>query len=183
MYADSSVVRDARQHYFDANGFSEAANAADWVKVKLGPIPIVFPNTSSRKRAIKVHDLHHIATEYSTSLLGEAEIASFEIAGGMTDHWAGWLLNAGAVSYGVVFAPRRVYRAFMRGRNSRNLYHAPWDDSLLELSVGELRQKIGIDREAAPPSWRDRAAFFAWTMLVGLPTLIALGVALVLWAT
>ena len=183
MYANSVRVRDARQHYFDANGFSDAANSADWVKVKLGPIPIVFPNTSSRKRAIKYHDLHHVATGYSTSLIGEAQIGTWEIASSCTDHWAAWVLNGGAFAYGLVLAPRKVYRAFIRGRRSRNLYHSPWSDLLLELSVGELRAKIGIDRDLSPPTWRERAAFLAAVAAVSLPTVVVVGVALALWAT
>ena len=182
MYADTSLVRDARREYFDANGFSDAGYTDNWVKVKVGPIPIVFPNTSSRKRAIRFHDLHHVATGYSTSLIGEAEIGAWEIAGSCTNHWAAWVLNSGAFGYGIVLAPRRVYRAFMRGRRSHTLYHAPWDDSLLELSVGELRAKIGIDRDVTRPSWRDHLAFAAWILLVSTPTLIAIVVALALWA-
>ena len=183
MYADASPVRDARAQYFAANGFSTDGYTDNWVKVKLGPIPIVFPNTPSRKRAIRLHDLHHIATGYSTSILGEAEIAAWEIAGSCTDHWAAWVLNAGAFSYGAVLAPRRIYRAFMRGRKSRTLYHTGWEDSLLELSVGELRARIGIDRDLSGPSWRDRLAFAGWLTLVSMPTLTAIGVALALWAS
>jgi len=183
MYADTSSVRDARAQYFAANGFSDALYQDNWVKLKVGPLPVVFPNTSSRRRALPMHDLHHVATGYSTSLIGEAEIGAWEIAGGCTDHWAAWVLNAGGFAYGVVLAPRRVYRAFMRGRKSRTLYHTGWNDSLLDLSVGELRARIGIDRDLARPSWRDRLAFAGWIALVSIPTLGAIGVALAIWAT
>ena len=53
MYADASTVRDARQQYFAANGFSDAGYTDNWVTIaKLGPIPLGFPNTPSRKPAL-----------------------------------------------------------------------------------------------------------------------------------
>jgi hypothetical protein len=174
MDVDHTSVRAARDEYFAANGFSEAGYTAAWISVgKIGPIPVGFPNSASRKRAIPLHDLHHVATGYATSWVGEAEIGAWEIGGGCTDHWAAWMLNAGAFGYGLVIAPRRTYRAFVRGRKSRTLYHTGWDDSLLALSVAELRKKLALDRERAT-TWRDRLAFSSWCVLVSSPTLLAL---------
>ena len=184
MYADSSTVREARAQYFAANGFSDASYTDRWVQIaKLGPIPLGFPNTSSRKRAIPMHDLHHVATGYTTTWIGESEIGAWEIAGGCTNYWAAWVLNAMGFWYGLFAAPRRIYRAFMRGRKSRTLYHLGWDDSLLELSVAELRARIGIVDATAKPAWRDRLAFMGWVALVFLVTFGPIGVALTLWAT
>lgn len=183
MYADGSSVRAARAQYFAANGFSDAGYTARWISLgKLGPIPVGFPNTASRKRAIPLHDLHHVATGYATTWIGEAEIAAWEIAGGCTDHWAAWVLNAGGFSYGIMLAPRRIYRAFMRGRKSRTLYHLGWDDSLLDITVADLRQRLHLDRDARP-TWRDRLAFAAWIALVSAPTLLAAGVAIAMLAS
>ena len=150
MYADGSTVRAARAEYFAANGFSEAGYNESWVKLgKLGPIPLAFPNSASRKRAVRLHDLHHVATGYPTTWTGEAEIAAWELAGGCGNHVAAWVLNTFAMAYGLVIAPRRIYRAFKRGRKSRTLYHTGWDESLLDLAVGELRKKLGLDRADA----------------------------------
>lgn len=172
-YADTSSVRDARARYFVDNGFSDATYGDAWVKIKLGPIPFAFPNTPSRKRAIPLHDLHHVATGYATTLRGEAEIGAWEIAGGCTDHWAAWMLNASGLAYGLVLAPRRVYRAFIRGRHSRTLYHTGWDNELLELSVGELRRRLGVSAAPVRPTVRDRLAFVGWVLLVSSPALAA----------
>jgi len=177
MYSDASSVRAAREQYFAANGFSTASYSDDWVTLKLGPLPVSFPNTSSRKRAIPLHDLHHVATGYATTWVGEAEIGAWEIAGGCTNHWAAWALNAGGFAYGLVLAPRRVYRAFMRGRKSRTLYHTGWDDSLLELSVAELRERLAIDHDRKI-TWRDRLAFAGWVLLVSWLALVAISVAI-----
>src|SRR5688572_6968609 len=69
-YAESSSVRDARTAYFLANGFSDAGYRDAWVHLKVLGIPVAFPNTRSRKRAVPLHDLHHVATGYSTTLIG-----------------------------------------------------------------------------------------------------------------
>lgn len=181
MYADASSVRAARAEYFAANGFSEAEYNAPWVKLgKLGPMPIAFPNSASRQRAVPLHDLHHVATGYATTWRGEAEISAWEIAAGCTDYWAAWVLNTGAFGYGVVIAPRRTYRAFMRGRRSRTLYHSGWSDSLLDLTVGALRERLALAGIQARPSWRDRAAFAAWVGLAAAPGIAALVLAVAL---
>jgi hypothetical protein len=151
MYADGSTVRAARAEYFAANGFSDASYNDSWVTLgKLGPIPLTFPNSTSRKRAVPLHDLHHVATGYTTTWTGEAEIAAWELAGGCGKHLAAWVLNSFAMTYGLVIAPRRIYRAFKRGRKSRTLYQSGWEDSLLDLTVGELREKLALDRADAP---------------------------------
>ena len=183
MDVDDTSVRAAREQYFVANGFSEASYKDNWVKVgKLGPLPLGFPNSASRQRAIPLHDLHHVATGYATTWVGEAEIGAWEVAGGCTDHWAAWVLNAGAMAYGLVIAPRRIYRAFMRGRRSRTLYHLGWDESLLELSVSDLKRRLRVDGEVRP-SWRDRFVFAAWIVLVSAPTILAVGVAIAMIAS
>ncbi len=142
--APETRVREARARYFADNGFSDAGYQDRWVKVKLGPIPIYIPNSPSRKRAIPLHDLHHVATGYATTWTGEAEIGAWEVGGGCANYWAAWVLNLGAFSYGLVIAPRRTVRAFLRGRKAHNLYQSGWDEALLELSVAELRARLGI---------------------------------------
>ncbi|MBA3457592.1 MAG: hypothetical protein H0T42_31210 [Deltaproteobacteria bacterium] len=142
-------VREARARYFADNGFSEASYSDGWVKAKVGPIPICFPNSSSRKRAIPIHDLHHVATGYATTWTGEAEIGAWEIGGGCANYWAAWGLNFGAMALGLVIAPRRTLRAFRQGRATINLYQSGWDDSLLDLSVDELRARLAIAEPAA----------------------------------
>jgi hypothetical protein len=165
---DLASVASARDAYFAANGFSEAAYSERWARLKLGPIPVVFPNTSSRKRALPIHDLHHIATGFSTTLTGEAEIGAWEIGGGCGDYVAAWLLNATVFAAGFVIAPRRVYRAFIRGRHARNLYASGWNDSLLHASVAALRAQVEPKRDA-PATVRDRLAFAAWTIALLAP--------------
>ena len=157
-------VRTARDNYFAANGFSDAAYRDRWVKLALGPLPLWMWNPPSRQRAIALHDLHHVATGYTTTWAGEAEIGAWEIASGCGSYSAAWFYNAFAFAFGFVAHPRRTYRAFVRGRHSRSLYTiGGWRDALLALDVDELRCELALDREHEA-TWRDRAAY-----LVGVP--------------
>jgi hypothetical protein len=169
---------DARARYFADNGFSDATYTARWVRFSIGPLPIAFPNTRSRKRAIPLHDLHHVATGYATTLVGEGEIGAWEIAGGCGRYTAAWVLNAIAFTWGLALGPRRVFRAFVRGRHSRTLYRTGWRDDLLARSVGELRRELLLDRAPPRATWRDRAAFAGWVALVAMPPALAATVAI-----
>jgi hypothetical protein len=83
------------------------------------------------------------------------------------------VLNASAFAYGLLLAPRRTYRAFVRGRHAHTLYRAGWRDSLLSLTVSQLRTHLNLDT-IPTPTWRDRFAFAAWMLLVSSPTLAVL---------
>jgi ubiquinone biosynthesis protein Coq4 len=132
-------VSEARAHHLAANGFSEAAYTDRWLR---GPLGIPIFNPAARRRAIKLHDLHHLATGYGTSLRGEAEISAWELGGGCRDYWVAWLLDGAAALLGLVIAPRRTWRAFRRGRRATNLYHLGWSDDLLEMQLDELKMLI-----------------------------------------
>jgi hypothetical protein len=165
-------VFDARQRYFADNGFSEASYNDPWVKLKLGPIPIWFPNTISRRRAVPLHDLHHIATGYATTWTGEAEISAWELAAGCERYTAARVLDFGAFTWGLAIAPRRVYRAFMHGRRSTSLYHSGWRNDLLDLTVPDLRSRLHVD-DKRPTTWRDRLAFAGWVAAAAVPIVAA----------
>ena len=164
-YSSELTLRDARQQYFVLNGFVDGGYQAAWVKLKAGPIPIYFPNTKARVRAVKFHDLHHVLTEYETTWSGEAEIGAWEIASGCGRHYPAWLLNLNAFAIGLVLAPRAVYRAFVRGRHTSNLYHQLFDEALLGHAVGALRQELGLGSQVYSSSWRDAAAFVGWSAI------------------
>jgi len=144
--ADQSSVKDARAEYFERAGFAPDGGYADrWVRLKLGGFTVLaFPNTSARLRSVRLHDIHHVLTEYDTTWSGEAEIAAWELASGCHRHFAAWVLNIGAVLIGVVTCPRRLIRAFRCGRHSRNLYGGEYSENLLSMTVGDLRRELGL---------------------------------------
>jgi hypothetical protein len=169
----TQTVREARGAYFAKNGFSEAGYHERWVRFRLGPVPVAFPNTASRRAAVPMHDLHHIATGYATTVVGEAEIGAYEVAAGCGPYLAAWVLNGVAFASGMVFAPRRVYRAFVRGRHARTLYASGWNDGTLALTVDALRRQLALDQQPPPATWRDRLAFAGWLAIFAAPWLAA----------
>jgi hypothetical protein len=166
-----TTVRMARAGYFARNGFDERGYEDRWVHLKAGPIPLVFPNTNARVRSVRVHDVHHVVTGYETTWTGEAEIGAWEIASGCADQGAAWVLNLLALPIGLAIAPRATFRAFVRGRRSRNLYRATIDDALLARRVDELTAELGLDRPVGPATPADAAAFAAWSA-IGVPLLL-----------
>ncbi len=165
------TVRDARARYFVANGFDERGYADRWVRLQAGPIPLFIPNTRSRVRAVRVHDVHHVVTGYATTFGGEAEIGAWEIASGCADHGAAWVLNLLALPIGLVRVPRATFRAFVRGRQSANLYRRTIDETLLGRPVATLVHELRLDEPPRPATAADIAAFVAWSM-VGIATFV-----------
>jgi len=171
------TLRQARARYFALNGFDESGYRDRWVKLMAGPLPIYLPNTAERVRSVRVHDLHHALTGYATTWTGEAEIGAWEIASDCADHYAAWILNFLAMAVGLFLAPTSVWRAFRRGRSSRNLYRAEFGDAMLDRSVTELRRELALDGDAAPPQAGDVVAFVLWSTV---SLAVALAVASVL---
>ena len=167
-YDPDGTMRDARSKYFELNKFPADGGYDDaWVDFKLGPIPFPFPNTSSRKRAVRVHDLHHIVTGYNTDLIGEFEISAWEIGAGCRDFIAAWQLNLGGMAGGLLFAPRRTFRAFVRGRHSESLYGRDVETMLSE-TVATARMMMGVDEAATARASGLDVVLFVVAELAGI---------------
>jgi hypothetical protein len=166
-YDPQTTMREARGLYFELNAFGESGGYDDpWVDFKLGPVPMPFPNTPGRVGAVRYHDLHHVLTGYDTDIVGEFEISAWEIAAGCKGFVAAWQLNLGGMFGGLLIAPRRTLRAFLRGRHSGTLYGEDLE-TLLAARVGELRARMGVD-EATPPLGAADAALFVLSLGGGL---------------
>jgi hypothetical protein len=161
-YSPDLTLREARQRYLDDNNLGDGSYDDKYFYLKLGRFKIYLPNTKARVRAVKIHDLHHVLTEYQTTWTGEAEIGAWEIASGCQHHYVAWWLNIYAFAIGVVIAPRAVYSAFVRGRHSRNLYAEEFQPAWLEQEVGEVRERLGIEARAYPGEANDNLAFAVW---------------------
>lgn len=173
------TLRQARERYFEENGFGTGGNYdVRWVRVDVGPVPVWFPNSAERVRALRFHDLHHVLTGYQTDFPGECEISAWEIAGGCTNHWVAWLLNFSGMGAGLFFMPRRVASAFQRGLHTRNLYRAEYGEALLGRTVEEMRRTLGMDQPVPTPTWKERWTFAGWSLAALLTS--ALGAALFL---
>ena len=179
--SSSLTLATARSQYWAANGFGDdGGDSLEWVPLKLWKWTIKIPNTEGRRRAVRLHDLHHIVTGYRTDLTGEAEIAAWELASGCFRWPAALVLNAFALVLGLVIAPRRVLRAWARGRQTKNLYSYDGVEALLPRTVGAVQRELGLEAPAPPMRARDvlAATLFALPpaaiMLAPLAAVLAL---------
>lgn len=168
---DALTIGTARAAYYQANGFGEdGGDSLDWVPLKLWKLTIKIPNTDGRRRAVRIHDLHHVVTGYATTWTGEAEIGAWELSTGCTSSPAATVLNLGALAVGTVIAPGAVTRAWARGRATKNLYGEPGVDHLLDRKVDDVRATLGLDQSVPRTRLRDVAMVAA----LALPTLAVL---------
>ena len=155
-YAAHWTVRQARDAYLAENGFTVGAYDLPTTDVKLWKLTFRFPNTARHRWALKRHDLHHVATGYGTDLRGEYEISAWEARLGLRHLglYVGSIVATGALG-GVLLCPRRFLAAWRAGGRSHTSLFTPAHDydELLDLTVGELRQRLGLPREGLA---RDR---------------------------
>ena len=141
---ESVVAEQARDKFLAARGFRVADYAAPTFTIGVLGLSLKFPNPRARKCAVPLHDLHHILTGFGTDWIGEAEIGAWELRAGCNS-FITYFLNGGGVLIGLFLSPRRVWRAFREAKGQRTLYRDPLPyESLLQMSVGELRKRLGI---------------------------------------
>ena len=144
-------VEAGRDAYLNENGFTVAEYDKPFAEYPLFGFQLPVPNLAARRRAVRLHDLHHVATGYGTDKVGEAEISAWELRRGLKSlgPYVGAIV-IGALLFGVPLAPRRIWRAFMASGSNQgpSLYPVaiPYE-TLLQLSIAELRQELGIPPE------------------------------------
>lgn len=189
---DDMPVREARAIYYRANGFPpDGGDSERFVKLPVGPFRLWLPNLAPRRRAVKLHDLHHVVTGYPTHWRGEFAISGYEVGGGCGRYWMAWLINAGGVGAGLMADAAAVFRAYARGRASGTLYHhvdngPGFDaayDKLLDEPLGAVRARLRLVEEAVPTT-KDKAAAITIGVLGAVAHLVPLvaAAALLAWA-
>lgn len=90
------------------------------------------------------HDLHHVATGFPATVLGEAQISAFELRAGVRSPLVRCLC-LGAIALGLCRAPRLIIDAWRNSRGARTLYDTdiPYP-TLLGWTVAELRSHLGL---------------------------------------
>jgi ubiquinone biosynthesis protein Coq4 len=134
-------VLAARDRYLASAGFTTQSYVDPKFVVKLAFLKMTFANPG----LLPWHDLHHVATGYDSSLLGESEISVFELRAG----WGKLLilfLCCGSVLVGLWLSPHRMWQAWKNARGARSLYgsNVPYE-KLLAMNVGELRQWMKLE--------------------------------------
>jgi hypothetical protein len=183
-YPETMTLAEARSLFFARTGLgADGGYGARWVRIEMKPFPVYFPNSASRVRSAKLHDLHHLALEYKTDWPGEVEIAGWEMASGCGRHPWAWLLNLGAFAVGIVLFPKRLYRAFVRGRHAANLYREGFPEMELgNKTVGWLRRRLRIDGAVPEASASDKIAFARWCFIaIGYHAIYAVAGVAILW--
>jgi len=128
---DRHTLSDAIADLRRSSGLDPAsASARNW-SVVLGPMTLTLPNFHWRRRAIFVHDLHHILTGYPCTMRGEFQLAVWEFAAGRFPHVAATLFCLPLVAMGFLWSPRPIDRAAAVGRYmdwspATIFYGGPW---------------------------------------------------------
>jgi hypothetical protein len=134
-------VRGARDRYLEASGFTTESYVDPNFIVKVGFLSLRFPNPG----LLPMHDLHHVATGYDSSLLGEAEISVFELRAGCGIPLI-FFLCCGSVLLGLFLSPQRMWRAWKAARGARSLYGTKTTyETLLAMDVGALRKLMQLE--------------------------------------
>ena len=121
-----SAITEELETFYRKHGFGEVVGARPLtVPVYTGCILVPLPNIETRRRYLKYHDLHHIVTGFSVGRIGEGEVSAWELGTGSARHspLLG-VMNLIALSTGLFLEPKRMWRAFLLGCTSRNLYSA-----------------------------------------------------------
>ena len=142
--ARTRSAHEALHDFLESNGFTIESYDAPTDAIPIGPVTIPLPNSEGRKKVVRFHDLHHVATGYGTDLIGEGEIGAWELRAGCTN-FASWFYNSMAAGFGFLLSPRRVWRAFRSAKGQRTLYRlgVPYDE-VLAMPIDEVRERLGL---------------------------------------
>lgn len=174
-----------QQFYIDNNLGLDGGQKSSSVKIELtSNFNFYFPNFDARRDAVIKHDIHHLLTGYDTSIIGESEISTWEIASGCKKYWAAFLIDTSGVMIGLPFNFLRVLRAFARGRRTKNLYHDIFsNETALDMKIFELCEILSLNHNPknTTPNLTDvilftlfiiYGAIYSMLLLIVLPFII-----------
>lgn len=143
-----TTVRSGRDAYLAENGFTTESYEADRVPIALFGTTFNIINTAARKRAVRWHDLHHVATGFGTDPAGEGEISAWELRRGLRGlgPYVGAIVLSG-LGLGIMFAPKRTWRAWVAsGKGHHNFFarDVAEYERMLEMSIAQLREELAI---------------------------------------
>lgn len=178
----AQTLREARRRFFVDSGFAADGGYDDtWQDARFGPVPYAVPNPGVRKAALRVHDLHHPLTGYAADWRGEAQISAWELgSGGGGRYPYAWFIALFGFVTGLLGLPGATWRAFVRGRRSRNLYREADPMRRLDAPLSGIRAELAVSRGRLGTV----ALFTLWAMagllgsvffVLGIPVLVAAG--------
>lgn len=143
-------VEDGLLAHLERGGFKREDYDAARTPVKLLGLTFSVPNPPKHRRAIMMHDLHHVATGYDTTLRGEGEISAWELRNGLrTIGWYAGMYVVGGTAMGYAVAPIRTWRARRAAATGRNFFAGTpvAYEQLLDMTIGELRALLGLPKQ------------------------------------
>lgn len=115
-----------------------------WLTAKLDSGVVKVLPVWGVKNALSMHDMHHVLTDYDTSVDGEIELAAWELGSGGCGYnpllWIDRLLLA---AYGLLVRRSLTTAAFQRGKGCSNLFGRKLAE-VLELEVASLKRELGL---------------------------------------
>jgi hypothetical protein len=179
------TLREARALFYRGNGFAQdgGAHAQTWSLLACRDLKVYLPNFQWRRRALPVHDLHHVITRYEFSPHGEFQMAAWEFAAGRYPSALSTLFCLPLVCMGAAVIPGKTFAAFVRGRHSRTLYFVLNVDALLDRTVRDVRRECLPAEAVSARAW-DWSAFILLVVVssaVLMTPLLALSALWLIW--
>jgi hypothetical protein len=151
------TIRDVRAAWDKETGLTRQRNQNDkvvWYRYgggrwlpKWAVLTLPGPNPRNRRKWVDQHDLHHILTGYAVNWTGEGRICAWELAsyGNLGWNLYAWFCLLHGTLWGLLTDTRGTLEAWRRGKRCRTLFDTPYDEALLDKTVGQLRAELGID--------------------------------------
>jgi hypothetical protein len=135
------------QFYTDNHLDSDGGNSKSFVRIDAAKnFHFYIPNSDARRKAVPLHDVHHIISGYPTSFKGECEISAWEIGSGCGKYWAAFFIDTSGVMMGIPLYFRSVLKAYARGRRTKNLYaDKPSLEVALDSKISDLQREFHLD--------------------------------------
>jgi hypothetical protein len=173
------------RHRTESGGAADGGIADRWVVLRMGRMPMPFPNTRARRKALALHDVNHLVAGVGTGNVGEAEISAWERAsGGCGQFRAAWTLDLAGMLLGMIW-PIHVIRAFAAGRTMRNAYALDVDE-VMDTDLEEVRQLLtrpaGDDTRSIVGSTTLFVGYLMLAVPVGAAFLLMMILSLPVWA-
>ena len=173
--SDKLTVGDAVARMpFCKDHFFAPESPSKWWYFKVLGLKIYCFNFDWRKRALFTHDLHHVVTGYPCTMKGEMQVATWEFAAGRFPNIFSNLFCLPLVASGTLLIPRKTFKAFQSGLQSRSLFALNIGRDVRNWPLEKLKA-LTVQDHAKRPIAFQLLAFFALSglsfLLIALPTM------------
>jgi len=136
----TQTVGEARNEFLQRHRLGTDTYSNPKFAVKLWGHTFWTPNPG----LLPLHDLHHVATGFPATLIGESQISAYELRCGCGNPLI-FILCVGAILIGLSRQPKLIIAAWKNARGGRSLYKMGLNyESLMAMNVEELRQVMNI---------------------------------------